>query len=334
MINNFSDFVSLLEKKFESSPTFLDRLKMIKYRSEIADRLYISLSENEDFEKDLFANFLDGTENPGDVSYLPDTRSGDDPYSQVRARSRTSTTIGRLIRAILRDNEMKEIFNGIEITDSKIEKFTNLYKSTYVPEGYKFIIVEGRKIAKYYQTENYKYKYSGTLGNSCMNDEDYFKIYSENPEVCKMIALLDSDNLLLGRSILWKLSKTPVEGVNWFMDRVYTAYDEDVERFYTFADANNFIIKTYNSYMRDEGLKFIYKGRGYSGKATVELTRGNFRKYPYLDTMKFLNKDKDKLSNVGYKGGWVLDSTDGSRDRCDYCDGGGCEECTGLLDNN
>jgi hypothetical protein len=331
MINNFSEFVSLLEKKFESSPTFLDRLKMIKDESEIADRLYISLKENEDFEKDLFANFLDQSVESGDVSYLPDTRSGDDPYSEDKKRIRTQTTIGRLIRAILRDNEMKEIFNGIEITDHKIEKFTNLYKSTFIPDGHKFKIVEGDKIKKYYQTENYKYRYNGSLGKSCMNDEDYFRLYSKNPEVCKMIVLVDGDDLLLGRALLWKLSKTPVEGVNWFMDRVYTAYDEDVERFKRFANQNGFITKAFNSYIRKEGLKFIYKGTTYKGKATVELQHGNFRKYPYVDTFKFLNKDKDKLSNVGFEKGWVLDSTGGDRDRCEYCEGGGCEECTGLM---
>jgi hypothetical protein len=59
-------------------------------------------------------------------------------------------------------------------------------------------------IAKAYDTSEYKFKV-GSLGNSCMNDKfDYLEFYYINPEVCKVVVLLEDDKII-ARALLWKI---------------------------------------------------------------------------------------------------------------------------------
>ena len=56
------------------------------------------------------------------------------------------------------------------------------------------------------------------------------------------------------------------------------------------------------------------------GEVVVKLD-GDFSKYPFVDTMCFLSKDKDSLSNLPDKKCYILHDTSGGKDRCDDCDG-------------
>lgn len=46
-----------------------------------------------------------------------------------------------------------------------------------------------------------------------------------------------------------------------------------------------------------------------------------------MDTLKYLSKEKDEISNIGFKKGFELQSTEGEYFSCDSCGGNGAEDC-------
>jgi hypothetical protein len=79
----------------------------------------------------------------------------------------------------------------------------------------------------------------------------------------------------------------------------------------------------------DEAVCFKYNGEVCYGEITVKLD-GSFRKYPFLDTLKFLNKNKDELSNLPSKKCFILNDHElGSRFRCFDCEGNLYQEYRG-----
>ena len=56
--------------------------------------------------------------------------------------------------------------------------------------------------------------------------------------------------------------------------------------------------------------------------------------YPYVDTLKFIDKYNNEISNLGYFGGGVLSDTEGEREICYDCDAVGyynCPICTFFI---
>ena len=74
-----------------------------------------------------------------------------------------------------------------------------------------------------------------------------------------------------------------------------------------------------NSHISDNVL-FVYKGQDVAGEVKLKLD-GNFGRYPFIDTMCFLSKDKDSLSNLSDKKCYHLHDVYGDRERCDDCEG-------------
>jgi hypothetical protein len=117
------------------------------------------------------------------------------------------------------------------------EDFVNLYKSSNVKSENKFELVKGEDILKYYHENSYAYQ-KGQLGNSCMKHDhcqDYFGIYVENPKTCNLLVYLNSRGQVLGRAIMWKVSKAPCDA-KYFMDRIYTSSDSDIIKFKNYAN--------------------------------------------------------------------------------------------------
>ena len=104
------------------------------------------------------------------------------------------------------------------------------------------------------------------------------------------------------------------------MDRVYTNRDSDINRFKQFADTEGWFYKKYISSQDSESVQFVYKGQEIAGEVKLKL-KGDFRNFPYLDTMCFLSKDKDSLSNLSDKKSYYLHGLYGERERCEDCDG-------------
>ena len=102
------------------------------------------------------------------------------------------------------------------------------------------------------------------------------------------------------------------------MDRIYINSDSDIYKFKEFANEKGFMYKEYNHSYINFNINFIYKGKAVKGECSINID-GDFKKYPFIDTMCFLNEEKNKLSNIPSYLGWFLHSTEGECEKC------GCE---------
>jgi hypothetical protein len=190
--------------------------------------------------------------------------------------NRSEIKIGRYTRRVL-----KNIMN-VDVKDSSIEEFVNLYKSTFdYRKGLKdkIKIVSGEEIRKWYYEVNYT-DGGGSLNNSCMRYikcQKFFDIYVKNPEVCRML-ILEEDGKLNARTLIWTLQDGKI-----FMDRVYSVYDSDIEIFKNYASDNGWV--TY------------YQSEKETGKLLVQLGKHEYEMYPYMDTLAYYNPKTYQLTD-------------------------------------
>jgi hypothetical protein len=201
---------------------------------------------------------------------------------------------------------VNRLFKG-SYTDKQIEDFVNMFKAVTKKEDELFELVKGDEIKKWYNYSNY-YSDSGHLGSSCMRNKDpkFFDIFSENPEVCQLL-ILKKDDKILGRALVWKTDK----GI--FMDRQYTNFEHDVEKFKNYAKEKGWLFKTANSVNNYNVTD--NKGNESIIHMKVSLKKCEFDYYPYMDTFKILNC-KENVLKTGYdgeSGEFRLEETDGER---------------------
>lgn len=225
-----------------------------------------------------------------------DQESGIGIKKKVWSEQRTDIFVGRFVNRVYLKSKSS-------IGSSDLEKFVNLYKSTYDKFNSKFSmfeVVKGEDIKKWYLKSNYEIQ-SGQLGSSCMRHDrcqEYFGIYVENPEVVSLLILKNEDETKIkGRALIWKLKSGET-----FMDRIYTNKDSDIILFEEWGEKNGILIKgevTHSKLMDFE----------------VQLFKSEFDYYPYLDTFMFLNVNKKILSpneDLWPGQGYIkLDSTEG-----------------------
>jgi len=286
----------------------------------------------------------------------------DDNSHEVWTKNRQQIRIGRGIRALLNAKNKSMSKDVVKFTDSEIEDFVNKYKSCYDKMNdifSSFELVSGDSIAHWYNKDNYLDGGSGQLGNSCMASvpKGFFKIYTQNPEVCSLLILKDEvdDTKIKGRALVWKLKKP--EDVT-FMDRIYTNQDSDMQLFKDYSKLKKWEYKKHND-SSPEGETIDSNGvsKSYPVLSVFINMKNNYTKFPYVDTLKHLDRSSGELSTDEYasgvicledtQGGWVGSECDncggsgrvdcwecdgrGEQD-CDYCDGNGdkdCEECDG-----
>lgn len=239
------------------------------------------------------------------------------------SKGRQEIFVGRGIRALLTSA-------GIKFLDKDLEEFVNLYKATVDKMNDRFQYfqsVKEQEIGHWYNYRNYKER-SGSLGSSCMSNvnPDYFDIYMSNPDVCELVILKseEDDSLIVGRALLWTLS----DGKK-FMDRIYTIKDSDVQLFRDWAKENGWYSKQYNS-SSDSGRVITPEGEQVDLRTlTVNIKKGMYEAYPYLDTLKYFKPGAGTLSNVRSGGGdeYTLEDTGGELYRCEYCGGSGNQTC-------
>lgn len=250
-----------------------------------------------------------------------------DNSKQVWSKNRQEIKVGRAIRALLN-------VIGEKPLDKDIETFVNLYKSVVDKLNDKFSLfskVSGDDIAYWYNSDNY-YRCSGMLGSSCMSSvpASYFSIYVENPDVCSLVIYKspDDEDKIIGRSLLWKLTDGKM-----FMDRIYTVNDSDVELFRQYAREMGWYHKRENSNGQDDRA-VSPEGEKVTLNVTVQVRKGSYKKYPYLDTLKFYDVDHGILSYECDGDCITLEDTSGGHadSECDRCGGDGrvdCYECDG-----
>lgn len=247
------------------------------------------------------------------VTYLPKSRYelaiSEDPY-QVAGRVRIK--IGRFINKFIR----KEIIESFHITSKSIEDFVNIYKSCFNRNEKDLHVVQGNDFYKWYLDTNYSEPGGmrfGTLWNSCMRYGERNKLvelYSQNTNI-KMLVLLDDNNKLLARAILWDKVCDISGKVYQVMDRIYSVYDHDVNFFKNWAEKNNYIYKLEQN-SKSERL-FVKDGKHTYLDFSITLDKFKFDYYPYLDTFKFFDIRKGILSNSGaFNYQYVLVQANGS----------------------
>jgi len=243
--------------------------------------------------------------------------------------SRQSIRVGRGVRAILNSAKVK-------LSDKEIEDFVNKYKATIdsINDIFSnFEIVTGDDISYWYNYERYeKGTDRGTLGQSCMADvpDSFLEIYCANPDKISLVIykVPEDPQKIRGRALVWKLN----DG-KFFMDRIYTHEDSDVELFRQFAKKQGWYSKKYNS-STSSGISYKPDGSGDTENLTLEVSvkGGKYDKYPYLDTLKYYNPSKGLIKNHKDDGDYELEDTDGGYISCDTCGGSGrvtCEYCNG-----
>jgi hypothetical protein len=318
------DFIPLLEGYVFSSTDFIFKLRELSKTDGVVGQIAKSVYElivDEDYIEDdkIKQNYFDLTDKDDMVSFLQNSKipddydEEDDASALYSVKGRGEIKVGRAIKYLCSLIDLK-------VVDKDIETFVNTFKSSKVDDTMEFKLVKGNEISKYYNEKKYFTK-NGSLGNSCMADEkkSTFRIYSENETKVQLLVYVDSDDKIHGRALLWKLKKSPCDA-KYFMDRVYTNRDSDEIRFKRFADEKGWLYKKKMSSSIDDNVKFVYKGQDVFGEVTVKLD-GDFSNYPFVDTMCFLSKNKNTLSNLPDKEGYQLHSVYGDCNQCDDCDG-------------
>lgn len=312
----------LLESEFYTSSEFLMKLseisKMGDKVGEIATEILDSIG-NSDWHNDNLTkqNYFDVTDKEDTVSFIQSNKvtiDDSDPSSPYTMKGRNEIKIGKVIKVFSDAMNMK-------LTNADIEKFVNAFKSTKKDTKREFKFIKGEDIAKYYNIKNY-FLETGTLGFSCMADEKdkVFKLYIENEKKVQLLVLVDGDDKVHGRALVWKLEESPCKA-KYFMDRVYTNSDSDFYKFKQLAEEKGFLYKKDMTCYIQDNVRFVYKNQEILGEITVKLEEGDFKKYPFVDTMCFLDKKKKRLSNIPSKDCYMLHSVSGECEYCDDCEG-------------
>lgn len=221
----------------------------------------------------------------------------------------------------LRDNKamtpakMSRLVNTLfpkEYEDAEGQKtlrdFTDKY-SALTDDTMKFEIVRGEEIRKWYLEDNYERKKAGDLGGSCMrhdNCQEYFDIYTKNPDAVSMLICLGANGKLIGRALIWKLANS--NEPKQLMDRIYFRDERVREKFVKYAEDNDM------AYKAGRGLTYtIFRGERLKKSPIVQLDEWMFDQYPYMDTFAKLDTEDGRLYNDEEKqeGFYILTSTDG-----------------------
>lgn len=175
------------------------------------------------------------------------------------------------------DIKMSLDIKEAEITNF-VAKFMGFLGITIYDAKKNIKLVKGNEIGFWYNKANMA-SMIGELGSSCMvkdGCETFFEIYKKNPHRISLLIMLNSENKLLARALVWKLDDGRI-----YMDRIY-------------ADlaSNKYALE---KYALDKGW-LIYQ-RDYSEEMTVSLKKWAFKKYPHLDTFQYLHIIDGKLGN-------------------------------------
>ena len=210
------------------------------------------------------------------VTYLPSEKSKNTPENDKYAsKKRQSMKIGRFFKKIYPD-----------IDNVEIEKLQNNYKANWINihKSEMVIIIKGEDIRYWYFEDHYKYG-GGSLNNSCMrysHSQYRFDIYCENQNKIAQVIIMDENDKLLARAMLWRLDE-PADKI--YLDRIYS-----IDRKYEQIILNHAKEQTWLSF----DLSPINKMKVY-----VKKNYGEPSKNPYMDTFKYFGKEND--ANGGYK---------------------------------
>ena len=251
--------------------------------------------------------------NTNEINYLTFGKDGTVEYSldnkelfvtenfEILPKNRQTGKPSKIFRKIIK-KECLHLFN-----EKDFENFANLFKSKGLNSDLKFEIIDGVDIHNTYYMQ--LDKQGGSLAKSCMNKTiRMFGIYVGNPQVCKMVRLINTKkNTLCGRAILWTLPNGDT-----FLDRVYTTEDFYLELFFEFALENSVTYrKREQTHTSQKEFVKIATGEYINTSFTIELNT-DFNKSPYLDTFRYGKRGVISNDSEGYND-YTYTNTEGGR---------------------
>ena len=213
-------------------------------------------------------DYIDVGKDKNNITYIPFNKmgrleEGEDPYNN---KFRENMSIGRFLKKLNPYTNAKNI-----------ERKANIYKAMYqnfIEKTSTFKMVQGMEVIDWYQEEKY-FPGKGHLNNSCMRRHwGKLSLYND-PKRVAMLILLSPDNRLLGRALVWNVTDPNIT----YMDRVYTVFPDDEERFYLFSEENG-----WNNFRDNRELNMVIK---------YDHSIGDEYDNPYMDTfIYFVAKGK------------------------------------------
>ena len=185
---------------------------------------------------------------------------------------------GRFLTSLFK--EIKDVYDiELGFNNKDVERFYNCFVAYQNNTCTEVLELKGEDILEGYKLENYLLPKS-TLGGSCMTDKlDNIKLYTLNPNIVSLL-VIKTFGKIVGRCFIWNTNQGKV------MDKQYTCFDWVNSKFDTILKKNNYICQsTLESYPTCK-------------KIDIQLDNIDVDKYPYIDTFRFLNREKGLLTNA------------------------------------
>lgn len=270
-------------------------LEEFKDDSQVAKMLLYHRINKEDLQENPINYISISDSDITKISYLTEDRikkvddSPNDDYwtTKIRFHCKPGAFVGKLFK---------------DIPAKEVEKFSNLFKAFSSKKDFKFEVVRGEDIKKYYNENSYQNQ-SGSIGSSCMKYsrcQGYFDIYTKNDTVSMLIMKSPVGDAIIGRALLWDFTcecgECETFKVKKVMDRIYTIQDDEYQFFFKkWADKNGYIYKTNQNWANT--LQFDSNFVTSEYKFGIKIDIKNMDKYPYLDTFKWLDVNAGVLYN-------------------------------------
>lgn len=275
--------------------------------TDAVDHMYYNMWRQEQSSDSSGTDGTSGVSGTDGTSGSSGTSSGQGPWD---SESRLYLRLSRLVNKIIEDDRFS-------IRDK--ENFVNEMRAAIESSKTEFRIVEGEEIRKFYREEVHSAQ-TGSLKTSCMRHDqcsEYLDIYVNNPQVCKMVILVNKGGKIDGRALLWKLHSSHPE-IDMFMDRIYSIDPPMIEPlFNTWARQNGYSHKQENNFRNLSGV-VLPDGSVVRANMSVKC-EGIYKKFPYIDTFRIYDPKKGILVNSddekdpGNAGKYLLASTDGTK---------------------
>lgn len=259
-LNNYYKRVDDYQRKKDGFILKYDESPIFKYIIST-----IGFNRNHEYYDISYFNIQD----ENSISFLSSDKNDGIPISEkYTTKLRQTSKIGRILKKL-----------NDEYTERQIEEFGTNFKAQYkILKGNVFdnlSVVTGNAIVFWYNSINYA-SGGGTLNSSCMRHEynqKQIEFYAKHPDKIALCILLDSNNKLVARAIIWKLD-IPEGAI--FMDRIYYVLPE-----------HEMIL---NKYAMNNGINT--KKDGYHNKNKMEVHIPYFKDQPYLDTFYYDSNKK------------------------------------------
>ena len=277
-------------KDVHISPKLIEILNKIAPKSEIAKKLLKTKISKEDLVDDPVDYLTISKKDPSKISYAYPEKLAkiENPDDYWTFKGRVEAKPASALKKVLKD-----------LNEKDLDLFTSLFKAATAQKEFDFQIIKGSDIKKYYHTDSYNRDGYGSLANSCMKHDhckNFFSIYTENPETCQMLIMLDNNATLIGRALLWNAINVETGDEVKVMDRIYCMDDnKNIHYFKEWADENGYVYRKNQKWA--DCLRFQSHDKDLILKLSVQINKKAYGSFPYVDTFKFFDENKNIISN-------------------------------------